>query len=70
MLKTVEIFEMFKISKIRGGSFVALLMLRHFIYDIDGSFKTAPVALIPVNPYFLSKSAEHDVTVTSFKAEL
>ena len=32
--------------------------------------KTAPVAAIPVNPYFRSKSAEHDVTLTSFVAEL
>ena len=34
------------------------------------SFKTAPVVAIPVNPYFRSKSAEHDVTLTSFVAEL
>ena len=32
--------------------------------------KTAPVAAIPVNSYFRSKSAEHDVTLTSFVAEL
>ena len=37
---------------------------------IDCGFKTAPVAAIPVNPYFWSKSAEHDVTLTSFVAEL
>ena len=37
---------------------------------IDCSFKTAPVAAIPVNPYFWSKSAEHEVTLTSFVAEL
>ena len=37
---------------------------------IDRSFKTALVAAIPVNPYFQSKSAEHDVTLTSFVAEL
>ena len=36
----------------------------------DCSFKTAAVAAIPVNPYFRSKSAEHDVTLTSFVAEL
>ena len=33
---------------------------------IDFSFKTAPVTAIPVNPYFRSKSAVHDVTLTSF----
>ena len=38
--------------------------------SIDRSFKTAPVAVISVNPYFLSKSAEHDVTLTSFAAKL
>ena len=32
--------------------------------------KTAPMAAILVNPYFRSKSAEHDVTLTSFVAEL
>ena len=37
---------------------------------IDRSFKTTPVAVIPVKPYFLSKSAEHDVTLTSFVAKL
>ena len=31
---------------------------------------TAPVAAIPVNPYFRSKSEEHDVTLTSFIDEL
>ena len=29
---------------------------------IDRSFKTAPVAVIPVNPYFWSKSTEQSVT--------
>ena len=28
------------------------------------------MAVVPVNPYFRSKSAEHDVTLTSFVAEL
>ena len=28
------------------------------------------VAAIPVNPYFRYKSAEHDVTLTSFVAEI
>ena len=37
---------------------------------IDRSFKTAPVVAIPVNPYFWSKSAEHDVTLTSLTADL
>ena len=38
--------------------------------SIDRSFKTAPVAVIPVNLYFGSKSAEHDVTLTSLTADL
>ena len=51
-------------------------MLKHLnvhslrFWTINRSFKTAPVAVIPVNPYFVSKSAEHDVTLTSFVAEL
>ena len=70
-LKILELFEIFKISNIRDSSFVALLIMRHFIFkSIDRSFKTAPVAVIPVNPYFGSKSVEHDVTLTSFVAEL
>ena len=33
------------------------------IWSANGArVKTAPVAAIPVNPYFWSKSAEHDVT--------
>ena len=41
-----------------------------FHKKIDCSFKTAPVAAIPANPYFRSKSAEHDATLTSFVAEV
>ena len=37
---------------------------------IDCSSKTALVVAIPVNTYFQSKSAEHDVTLTSFVADL
>ena len=33
-------------------------------------FKTAPVAAIPVNPFCWSKSAKHDVTLTSLTADL
>ena len=59
----------FKISKIRDSSFVTLLILRHFINkSIDRDFKTATEAMIPLNPYFWSKSTEHDVTLTSFVA--
>ena len=65
-----KFWGIFKIFKIRDSSFVAPLILRHFIKTIDCSFKTSPVAAIPVNPYFRSKSAEHDVTLTSFVAEL
>ena len=71
MLKFLKVFEIFKNLKIRDSRFVTLLILRHFMYKtIDRSFKTALVAAIPVNPYFQSKSAEHDVTLTSFVAEL
>ena len=44
--------------------------LIHAMHALTSSFKTASVAAIPVNPYFRSKSAEHDVTLTSFVAEL
>ena len=47
----LEIFKILKILKIRDSSFVALLILRHFIKSIDRSFKTAPVTAIPVNPF-------------------
>ena len=33
MLTTLGIFNIFKILKIRDDSFVALLILRHVIYD-------------------------------------
>ena len=57
--------------EIRDSSCVALLIFRVISYKtIDCSFKTALVAAIPVNPYFQSKSAEHDITLTSFVAEL
>ena len=69
----LKISEIFKILKIRNSSFVTLLILRHFIYlpkSIDRSLKTAPVAAIPVNPFCWSKSAKHDVTLTSLTADL
>ena len=37
---------------------------------IDRSLKTAPLVTFPVNPYCWSKSAEHDVTLTSLTADL
>ena len=37
---------------------------------IRDSLKTAPVAAIPVNPFCWSKSAKHDVTMTSLTADL
>ena len=67
MLKILDIFGNFKI---RDSSFVALLIYVISYKTINCSFKIAPVAVIPVNPYFRSKSAEHDVTLTSFVAEL
>ena len=65
-----KLLAIFKISKIRDSSFVALLILSHSYKTIDQSFKTAPAVVIPVNPYFWSKSAENDVTISSFGAEL
>ena len=38
--------------------------------SIDRSLKTAPVAVIPVNPFCWSKEAEHDVTLTSLTTDL
>ena len=37
---------------------------------MDRSLTTAPVAAFPVNSNFRSKSVEHDVTLTSFMADL
>ena len=37
---------------------------------MDCSLNTAPVAAIPVNPFCWSKSAKHDVTLTSLTADL
>ena len=71
MLKILEVLEIFKNLKIRYSNFVALLMLHHIIFKtIDPSFKTAPMGAIPVNPYFWSKSTEHDVTLTSLTADI
>ena len=38
--------------------------------SIHRSLKIAPVAMISVNPFCWSKSAEHDVTLTSLTADL
>ena len=75
LLKILEILEIFKTLNIRDSSFAALQFYIISFKSIDRSFKTAPVAVIPVNPYFWSKhdvtlTAEHDVTLTSFVAEL
>ena len=72
--KIVESFGNFrKFSKLSKSEIA--VSYPHWFYvisykKIDCSFKTAPVAAIPVNPYFRSKSVEHDVTLTSFVAEL
>ena len=58
MLKILEIFDVLRILRIRDSSF------------IDRSLTTASVAVIPANPYFCSKSAENDVTLMSFTADL
>ena len=62
--------KMFKILKIRDSSFIALLILVISYKSIDRSLKTAPVAANPVNPFCWSKSAKHDVTLTSLTADL
>ena len=72
--KNVENFGIFsKFSKF-WKSEIAVLQPYWFSVisykKIDCSFKTALVAAVPVNPYFRSKSAEHDVTLTSFVAKL
>ena len=64
-----EIFKIYK-SKLRDSSFVALLIPHHVIRTLDHILKTTPVAAIPVTLYFRSKSAEHDVTLTSLTANL
>ena len=56
----------FKILKIRDSIFFWVISYQ----SIDRSLKTAPVAAIPVNPFCLSKSAKHDVTLTSLTADL
>ena len=64
--------EIFRTSKFLDRSFVALQILRHFIEDCWSCLKTAPSGrgAILVNPNFWSKSAEHDVTLTSLTADL
>ena len=41
-----------------------------YISQLIVALKTAPVAAIPVNPFCWSKSAKHDVTLTSLTADL
>ena len=38
--------------------------------EIRSSSKTVPDTMVPVKPYFASKSVEHDVTLTSLLADL
>ena len=69
-LKILKFSKIFENLKIRDNSFVALLINVMSHETVDRSFKTAPVAAIPVNPYFWSKSVEYDVTLTSLTADL
>ena len=56
-------FQIFIISKIQNSSFIALIILRHVLFKpIARSLKTDSVAV--------SKSTEHDVTLTPFVADL
>ena len=42
-----------------------------FLYlKFSSNFETVGVVLLPANPFFRSKIAEHDVTLTSFLADL
>ena len=71
MFKILFCFRNFQDFENPRQRFAALkIILRHFIKTIGRSFKTATVAVIPVNTYFWSKSVEHDVILTSFVAEL
>ena len=58
----------------RSNNFFRDLELRYTflgqIFAKNRTFKTAPVAAIPVNPFCWSKSAKHDVTLTSLTADL
>ena len=59
-----------KIYQIKKIQIAVSAILRLLIKNIDDSSKTVPVTAFPANPYFRSKSAEHDVTLTSFTADL
>ena len=58
--------------KIQDISFVVPLMLRPLMHAKNMALaqKTAPGTTILAEPYFASKSIEHDVTLTSFPADL
>ena len=64
----LNFFRYFKFFENQRYSFIALLIIRH--KSIDRSLKTAPVAAIPVNLFCWSKSAKHNVTLTSLTADL
>ena len=65
-----DVFSFLKILKIRDSSFVAPSILRPLMPKNGPSSKTVPSTTILVEPYFASKSIEHDVTLTSFSADL
>ena len=69
-IKFCPIFSFLKILKIRDNSFIAPLILRYLMPKIGPSSKTVPRRTILAEPYFASKSIEHDVTLTSFLADL
>ena len=71
MLKIFENFGNFqKIENPRYQFCIPTNSTSFNIRQLIVALKLQPVATIPVNPYFRSKSAEHDVTLTSFVAEL
>ena len=65
--KCCHIILFFKFLKIRDSSFVAPSILRLIMPKIGPSLKTVPGTTILAEPYFASK---HDVTLTSFPADL
>ena len=56
--------------KIRDSSFVAPSIMCHLMRKIGPSSKSELGTAILAEPYFVSKSIEHDVTLKSFPADL
>ena len=70
MLKNLKINKISKVSKMRDSSFIAHSFLSMPFFQIVFFFPNERVSVIPANPYFLSKIAEQDVTLTLLTADL